>query len=138
MFTRLTRAWRLRSAGILAVLYLACVLAPAAAFALGDGSRAAHCLTDTTAHAHHKKGADTGHSHDSGSPAEHSHDQSDNAPPADQQCCGLFCATSFPAGFIDVEPPALPVSATASIQEQGVTGNGPDTLYRPPIAHLSI
>jgi hypothetical protein len=142
MFTRLNRAWRLRWAGVLAVLYLACVLAPGLAFALGDASRTAHCLTDVSAHVHHKKGAIDGHAHDHAGAAsehnDHQHDDTSGQPSSDQQCCGLFCVTSFTASVTDVEPPALPVAATVTVTEQDVTGNGPGTLYRPPIAHLSI
>src|SRR5258708_33648694 len=44
MLIQRTRAVRSRVASAVALLYLLCVLAPAAAFAFGDGSRAAHPL----------------------------------------------------------------------------------------------
>jgi hypothetical protein len=142
MFTRLTRVWRLRWAGVLAVLYLACVLAPSLAFALGDASRTTHCLTDGSAHIHHKKSAIDAHAHDhaDGTSEHNDHQNGDPSgqPSSDQQCCGLFCVTSFTASVTDVGPPARPAAATVTITEQGVTGNGPGTLYRPPIAPLSI
>lgn len=50
MFVRLTKIARWRMARLLAVFYALCVLAPAAAFAFGDGSRAAHCLTESSHH----------------------------------------------------------------------------------------
>jgi hypothetical protein len=134
MLNWLTRARRLRAAGVLAVLYLVCVLAPAAAFALGDASRAAHCLTDTSAHVHQTKAAADTHDHDDGQSPAHGHDQDDRAATPDQQCCGLFCVTTFPASAFEVVPPALPATAAALLTEQGVPGKAPDTLYRPPIA----
>ena len=46
MLTQLRKGLRSRVAGVLVVLYALCLLAPAAAFAFGDVTKAAHCLTD--------------------------------------------------------------------------------------------
>jgi hypothetical protein len=45
MLGRLTRAGRLRAGGILASIYMLCVLMPALSFAFADGALAAPCLT---------------------------------------------------------------------------------------------
>lgn len=127
---------RLRSAGVLAVLYLLCVLAPSAAFAFGDGSRAAHCLTDTNVAAHvHKKSDAHSHSHDHGMAGDHQPSQSgEDGIAAEQQCCGLFCVSSLPITLIGVNDPELPTAEPISLIAQGVQGNKPGCLYRPPIS----
>ena len=143
MFVRLTRAMRLWSAGFLAVLYLICVLAPSAAFAFGDGSRAAHCLTDTNVAAHvhkkaahvHKKSDAHSHSHDHGTAAGHQPSESgDDGVAANQPCCGLFCVSSLPITLIGVSDPEPPIAQPISLIAQGVQGNKPGCLYRPPIS----
>lgn len=136
MFIRLTRAMRLRSAGVLAVLYLLCVLAPSAAFAFGDGTRAAHCLTDTNVTAHvHKKGDASPQSYDHGMAGDHQPGEGgDPGVAPDQQCCGLFCVSSLPTGLIGVSDPELPTTEPISLIAQGVQGSKPGCLYRPPIS----
>jgi hypothetical protein len=149
MLVRLTRVIRSRFAGLLAVLYLICTLAPAAAFAFGDGSQTAHCLTETGLSAHmHGKGAGAPphshadavpHSHAEGTPADHSHDHDDaGGAAADSNCCGLFCLSSLPAGLVGVAPAAAPASKAIFPAANEIVGSGPDRLYRPPIASLSI
>jgi hypothetical protein len=146
MLVRLTRAMRLRSAGVMAVLYLLCILAPAAAFAFGDPSRTAHCLTDSSlsGHVHGKNGSTAAHSRSAATPADHSHptdhshDMADGTAAVDSQCCGLFCLSSLPAGLLEIAPPYLPTSPAISTITEGLAGNGPDRLYRPPICSLSI
>lgn len=148
MLVRLTRAVRSRGAGILAVLYLICVLAPAAAFAFGDGSQIADCLTETSLSAHmHGKSADSlphshaggvPHVHAEGTPADHSHHDGDDGV-AHSKCCGLFCLSSLPAaGLVDIAPSARPTSEAIFPPEEKIAGSGPSRLYKPPIASLSI
>ena len=136
MFVRLTRVMRLRSAVFLAVLYLICVLGPSAAFAFGNGSRAAHCLTDTNVAAHvHKKGDSNSHSHDHGTAADHQpSERGDDGVAADQPCCALFCVSSLPITLIGVSDPELPTAQPISLIAQGVQGNKPGCLDRPPIS----
>ncbi len=140
MFVRVTKAVRSRAAGILAVLYLICVLAPGAAFAFGDPARTAHCLTERgiSAHVHGNNGGTAAHSHGDATPADHSHDHEDGTAAADSQCCGLFCLSSLPASPADVSSPALPASLAVSTITGGLAGNGPERLYRPPIRSLSV
>jgi hypothetical protein len=150
MLIRLTRAMRLRAAGALALLYMLCVLAPAAAFAFGDGSRAAHCVTDDhhglrTAHGHENAGHQkAGHKHDGGAAHVHddgtSHDHS-TAPDgkrADAQCCGLVCLNALPASVADVAAPVLPAMLANSAPQDDIAGKVPDRLYRPPISPLAL
>ena len=121
----------------LAVMYLICVLAPSAAFAFGDENLGAHCLTeaDSGTHIHSKAKAD-GHSHASTGPsndANQAGDQ-DRTDGKDQQCCGLFCVSSLSANVFPVEQPLLPSSPTKFLSANGIEGNQPERLYRPPIS----
>ena len=132
MLIRLTREMRVCSARFLAVLFLVCILAPSAALAFGDGSRAAHCLTDTTVAAHvHKKFDAHAHTHDHGTAADHQH--GDDGTAVDQQCCGLFCLSSLPTTFASVDSPDLPSSRSIMMVAQGIKASEPGCLYRPPI-----
>jgi hypothetical protein len=126
---------RVRSARFLAALFLICILAPSAAFAFGDGSRAAHCLTDTTVAAHvHKKADAHAHPYDHGAAVEHQHNgDPDDGVAVDQQCCGLFCLSSLPTTFAVVTLPDLPASLAITMVAQGIKASEPACLYRPPI-----
>ena len=150
MLIRLTRAARFRVASVLALLYTLCVLAPAAAFALGDGSRAAHCLTDDDhglrpAHVHEHNGQENdGHKHDGGrvhvheDGTSHDHSKAPGGKSSDGQCCGLACLTALPAAISEVEAPALPAMVAVSADQESIAGNPPDRLYRPPISPPSL
>jgi hypothetical protein len=146
MLVWFAKSVRLRSAGFFAALYLICVLAPSAVFAFGDASQTAHCLTDTalSAHVHMKSDGAASHSHAHGTPAHAhgttaDHDDGDNgAKPSHANCCGLFCLSSLPAGFLAIEPGAAPASVAIFAIAQEMAGSGPDRLYRPPIISLSI
>src|SRR5437870_9221327 len=99
MLIRLTKAMKSPVASTLALLYLLCVLAPAAAFAFGDGSRAAHCLTDDnhglrSVHVHIHDGGKA-HVHEDGTSHEHSKAPDDKS--SDGQCSGLVCLSALPA-----------------------------------------
>jgi hypothetical protein len=149
MLVRLTRVVRSRCAGVLAVLYLVCILSPAAAFAFGDGSQTSHCLTEASlsahvhgTHVHGSGGAASPHSHAEGTPAQHSHDPAshshDGGVAADSTCCGLFCVSSLAADLIAASPDGAPGSTAVFPIAQEIAGSGPDRLYRPPITSLSI
>ncbi len=126
---------RVKSAGFLAALFLICVLAPSASFAFGDGSRAAHCLTDTTVAAHvHKKADRHADAHDHGTIVDHQDNGDTNdGTVADQQCCGLFCLSSLPTTVAGVDAPDLPTSLAITMIAQGFKASEPNCLYRPPI-----
>jgi hypothetical protein len=127
---------RVRSARLLAALFLICILAPSAAFAFGDGSRAAHCLTDTAVAAHVHKKSDVGAgAHDHGTAADHQHTgDTDGGTAADQQCCGLFCLSSLPTTVVGLEEPDPPTSLAITMIAQGIKASEPGCLYRPPIS----
>jgi len=142
MFIRLTRAMRWRAASILAVLYALCVLATAAAFAFGDGSRAAHCLSDDnhglqSVHVHAHAGGKA-HVHKDGASHEHTKAPESQGKSSDSQCCGLVCLSALPAGTLQVPTPALPALIAVSAQQADVAGKAPERLYRPPISPLSL
>jgi hypothetical protein len=150
MLIRLTRAARFRVASVLALLYTLCVLAPAAAFAFDDGSRAAHCLTDDNrglrpVHVHEHNGHENdGHKHDGGrvhvheDGTSHDHSKAPGGKSSDGQCCGLACLSALPAAISEVEAPALPAMVAVSADEESIAGNPPDRLYRPPISPPSL
>jgi hypothetical protein len=150
MLIRLTRAARFRVASALSLLYLLCVLAPATAFTFGDGSRAAHCLTDDNhglrpAHVHEHNGhQNDGHKHDGGTShvhengTSHEHSKAPGGKSSDGQCCGLACLSALPASLSEVEAPARPAMIAVSVDEESIAGNPPDRLYRPPISPPSL
>jgi hypothetical protein len=143
MIEQLTNSWRLRAAAVLAVLYAVCVLAPAAALAFGDASRAAHCVTDDHRHgvvSLHVDGHDrgTGHVHQDGTTHEHSKMQGDDDKALPSDCCGIACLSALPAPLIDTA--FVPVSCTAALPAvlADLTSRVPDLLDRPPISLLSL
>ena len=142
MLSRLTKAMRLKAASVLVLLYTFCILAPAAAFAFGDGSRAAHCLTDDNhylrpAHVHqHDDGKS--HVHKAGTIHERSKAPHEHGKSSDLQCCGLVCLTALTAALTEIHAPALPMTLATSANQKGVSGRAPDRLYRPPISLPSL
>jgi hypothetical protein len=138
MLIWLAKSVRFCAAGVLAVIYTLCVLAPAAAFAFGDGSRAAHCLTDnnhglTKVHVH-KDDVAKSHIHKDGTAHQHSKAPDGNGKPSDSQCCGLGCLSALPADKGQVYAPSLQPAIMVPVQQEDVAGNSPDRLYRPPIS----
>jgi len=139
MFRFLTRTMRRRAGLILALSYLACVIAPPLALAFADGTKAAHCLTHE-----HRQAVATVHTHADGSAHHHGPpasapqevDRDDKSAPV--QCCGLFCVT---AAMADAD---LPFGATPRGQaippalEAAPGGTGPFRIDRPPNSLLSI
>jgi len=140
---QLRRGFRLRAASALVVLYALCLLAPAAAFAFGDGTKAAHCLTDNN------HGLVASHSHDASSAHGHEHGHHDvgkhkHSGDGDRQqtqsgdCCGLFCLSAL-APSIDLSFAQSDVLASIpAVNANSILGRGPDRLYRPPDAFLSL
>lgn len=159
MFVRLSRITRWRMARLLAVFYALCVLAPAAAFAFGDGANAAHCLTEANHHGvqavqvlapvhaqdhaqgHAQEHADQMHRHGDG--AMHLHQQqaavdhdtkSDHGTrkSVDAQCCGLICLTALPATDLTVGIPAVMRAPVVLSRPDEIAGQSPARLDRPP------
>jgi hypothetical protein len=143
MIMGLTKAARSRVASAVALLYLLCVLAPAAAFAVGDASRVVNCLTDDnhglrSAHVHHAHQHEGGKAHVHEDGAEHEHAGIPDGKNSDGQCCGLICLSALPASISEVQTPALPAMVAVSMNQEDVAGKTPDRLYRPPIALPSL
>ena len=137
---------RIRVGRFVALAYLFCVLAPAAALAWGSGP--APCLGDdlqtvVLAQEHHhgasQMHADGGHDHAAGhahhqtaaqdAPAQHHHDKGTPGP-----CCAMMCASALPAALPDVAKPVQPISACAPEIAVSLHSEAPPLLYRPPIA----
>jgi len=142
MLMGLTRAARSRVASAVALLYPFCVLAPAAAFAFGDGARVVNCLTDDnhglrSAHVHHVHQHDGGNAHVHAD-ASHEHSKAPDGKVSDGQCCGLICLSALPASISEVQTPALPAMVAVSAKQEDIAGKTPDRLYRPPISPLSF
>jgi hypothetical protein len=161
MFVRLTKATRLRAGYFLALVYLLCVLAPAASFAFPGGSKLAPCLTDWehefgVVHLHeHYVGAQ--HLHREGRAHEHADGHAllvkavivdsaasvadeipisaDDHPKAaaGPQCCGFACVSALPAAVTEIVAPS-PNSVCKAENYPGVAGNAPTRHYRPPIS----
>jgi hypothetical protein len=122
---------RRRAATALVVLYALCVLAPPAAFALGDGTKVAHCLTNES----HGLGAShadgKAHMHQDGTAHKHA-DEGDERQGASGQCCGLFCLSALaPSIDLSLAPHVIPALAP-SLNANDLLGHRPDRLDRPP------
>lgn len=158
MLVRLTRAKRLRSGWLVALVYLLCVLAPTISFALPGSQAVAPCLTDAShptgvVHMHNEVPAQhvhkDGHLHDHSGASSHANSGEDRsvstalygksvpekAPhSSDGQCCGLMCVTALPAAVIDIVKPSAPTALCEVEGYRRVTDNAPPRLYRPPIS----
>lgn len=131
---------------LVALTYLLCVLAPAAALALGSGP--APCLDSVHAAAVHDRGTDNGpvHAH-GGIHVEAAHQHGTPAhPPVDHKehhepgkaalgpCCALMCISAMPAELPSLAAPSLPVSTCLREARTVLHSEAPSLLYRPPIA----
>ncbi|WP_301270081.1 MULTISPECIES: hypothetical protein [unclassified Bradyrhizobium] len=145
MLLRITRSMRIRVGRLIALAYLFCVLAPAAALAWGNGP--APCLDDAmladlvpinhqisaghmhgnathdhaARHANHQSAQDTS--------APHHHDGKGKVGP----CCAMMCISALPADLPDVAKPLQPVSACAPEIVVSLHSAAPPLHYRPPI-----
>jgi hypothetical protein len=152
MLMHLTRTMRLRAGRLVALIYLLCVLAPAASFAFAGG--AAPCLTDpahepavshvhaagAAQHAHHDghiAGHSAGHAHHDKTPlAAHTNPDSTNDRPqtADTRCCGMLCVNALPATLTEIMTPPAPMSICGVETSPAIADRAPARHYRPPIA----
>ena len=163
MLSRLSKAGRWRAAVLLALAYALCTLAPAASFAFGDGTLAAHCLTiddhdgqqSAHSHEHHEHSAGVAHTHADGTThvhaekaaaTAHSHGQdagdgaksNGHGKTSDGNCCGLMCVPALPAGLPDGNLPDLARAAAVSSVLDGAAGQPAARLDRPPNSPLSL
>jgi hypothetical protein len=140
MLSVATKGFRIRAAVALAALYALCILAPSAAFALSGNASAAHCLIEDHATANVHAGmvhAGMSHMHADGTAHEHAKAPDHSAPAhksSSGDCCGLLSVSALPAPMFDVQAPVLPAIIIAASNGEGVTGKGPERLYRPPIS----
>lgn len=135
MLSVLNRKMRLKAAVFLAALFALTVLAPHMTLALTSSGDFVHCLTpEKSAHDH---SAISDHRHADGSA--HSHAGKEALPDSEESqgsaagCCGLFSVTALTS-----EPrvmlPASPVgSRILPFPSNGVDGQGPGRIIRPPI-----
>jgi hypothetical protein len=137
---------RIKVGRFIALAYLFCVLAPAAALAWGNGP--APCLDDALlrdlAPVHHQMSADHKHgnaTHDH--TAMHAHHQSAQDTPAPHHhdgkgkvgpCCAMMCVSAMPADLPSFAQPLQPVSSCAPEIVASLHSTAPPRHYRPPIA----
>lgn len=131
MLALLTSKWRGRAAALLVALYALCVVAPVAAFAMSDGSMAAHCLTED----HH--GAGQSHDHQDGASHQHPGPAGDDHGSA-AKCCGLFGVTAIAPSFDVVSRPIRQVSDVTVPAAESLFGRGSGRIDRPPRVLLSL
>jgi len=135
MLSVATKGFRIRAAVALAALYALCILVPSAAFALSGNASAAHCLIED--HAAADVHAGMSHMHADGTAHEHAKAPDHKAPAhksSGGDCCGLLSVSALPAPLFEVRAPVLPAIIIAASNGEGVTGKGPERLYRPPIS----
>jgi hypothetical protein len=158
MLVRLTRARRIWAVRFAVLVYALCILAPTLSFALPGSQAVSPCLTDVNhvpgmVHVHAE--ASAAHLHAEGTmhdhAAVHSHPGPSHNAAAIQagvapeqspakghasagECCGLMCLSALPATLVEIVTPCAPTSAQAIEGYREVADNGPDLLYRPPIA----
>lgn len=135
----------MRVGRLIAVAYLFCVLAPAAALAWGNGP--APCLGSDAlladlVPAHHQMQAGHDHAahHDNDGmhhhaaaqdePVQHHHGDKGKAGP----CCAMMCVSALPADLPGIATPRLPTSGCTPDIVARLLSEAPPLLYRPPIA----
>lgn len=148
MLSRLNKVRRWRAALLLALFYALCSVAPAASFAFGDGTRAAHCLTGDDDHGlhgaqPHEHPAAATHTHADGTSHDHGRKadagkSDENGKSPDGKCCGLICVSALPASLANGNLPDLPRAATIAPVERYAAGQPPGRLDRPPNTQLSL
>lgn len=135
MLSVLTRKMRLKAAVFLAALYALTVMAPHMAVAVTGPGGYVHCLTQESSG--HDHSAPSSHKHADGS--EHSHagdaslpDSKESQGPA-AACCGLFSVTALTSEPRVVLPALQVASRIFPFPSNGVDGQGPGRIIRPPI-----
>jgi hypothetical protein len=139
MFPRLTRSNRIRLGWLVALAYLVCVVAPAAALAFGTGP--APCFSDELipeglVHVHadgamHDHGAMHAHHADAGDAIPgHSHDGKASTGP----CCAMLCLSAIPADLPAITKPLPPTSVVIAETYRRLASKTSPLPYRPPNA----
>lgn len=147
MLARLTNPIRIRAGWLLALVYLLCVLAPAAALAAGNDAPCLEAETGmatmiqadsmqaeldsvATLHIHQAGSHDHGALHTDDNHAHHHHGGKISPGP----CCAMLCLSAVPADLPAIAKPSLPISVLVSASFRPLRGEAPPLLYRPPIA----
>ena len=131
MLSALKGKMRVWAAAAMAVFYAACLLAPMAAFAFGNGE--AHCLTQDN------HGLASVHVHDDGTVHRHAAEPPDAdvpdgtaSPKAPGKCCGLVCLAAMVPVAHDAVTPASPPTVVFPLADDPLVGRIPARLDRPP------
>lgn len=134
VFRRMTRCFRIWTGWLIALGYLACVLAPGAALALGTGPApcldAGHAGAAAPMHMHDGDAMHMLHHADGSDPATAHHHNGKGSP---GPCCALMCVSALPGSLPAVVAPSQPVSTCATEADLSRPGEAPPLLYRPPI-----
>ena len=136
MLRRLEKAFRVRAAIALAVLYGFCVIAPSVALAFVDKTVAAHCFTDD------HDGVGVTHVHTDG--MKHSHDDTplgktdDHDKDKTDHCCGLFSITAGAIAPLLVLAEPDQTTVLRVVLDDVVGGCRADRIDRPPRSHPSL
>ena len=132
-------------AGVIALLYGLCIVTPPIAFAMSDGSQAAHCLTADhglpTAAMHIHGDYDHSSSDLAQGVASHSDQSSNDQHDKNQshgQCCGLFCLSALSSFSATVSAPIFARAILALGRPDIVRGQVFLSLLRPPIPSSSV
>jgi hypothetical protein len=136
MLSLLTLQMRLKAAVFLAALYALTVLVPHVALAFAGPGGYVHCLTHEKSVHSHSALADHEHAADGST---HSHAGNEPLPDSEESqgpaasCCGLFSATALTSEprVVLAAPPIA--SRIVPFPSNGVDGQGPGRIIRPPI-----
>jgi hypothetical protein len=151
------KSLRVKAAMAVAALYAFCILLPAIAFALADGSMAPPCLLDDLAalsiHDHatmpvpfatarHNGGAADAHPggithhHAIGGEAKGAKapGDSDSGKSRPGECCGLFPMVALAGELRPAAAPSRSTSTVIPVLTDALIGRGTDRIIRPPIA----
>jgi hypothetical protein len=137
MLSVLTKGFRAKAAIIIAALYILCILAPSAAFALSAHPGIAHCLTEGHVGVHDHGGKV--HVHADGTA--HQHDDDGAVPPSGDNekspvatCCSLFSVVAISGDLGPSLGLYSPASIVLPVVADSLNGRGPERINRPPIA----
>src|SRR3954469_21589748 len=142
MSVRLRKSTRVAVGRLVALLYLFCVLAPAAALANGSGPAPCfdgllpaavhmHDAAASAAHTHDHGGASHHHVADASKVDGHGHGPGKSGP---GPCCAMLCAPAIPADLPLVTAPLRPSFSCSAESDRSLRGEAPARRYRPPIA----
>lgn len=150
---RLTGRFRVKAARALAAFYAFCLVVPIAGFVLAD-SAWAHCLTppvqiqrsSEAAHDHqamaHETMSHAGHDRHATAETAAASDghagMTDGGTSGTPPCCGVMCASALPASPFELTLRSVDHAPVLAGSDAGISGEAPDTLYRPPIVLLSL